>query len=141
MRASRGIGARLCVVGLVLAASLPGPLQLAHEHAGGERAHIHLDAAELAARALFDDHAHPHQGAHGRHAHGPTAPHDGAHLEAADAHHVHALSPFQRAARSASLDDRPGLVASPAPKTWPVAPATRTWHAARSRGPPALLAG
>jgi hypothetical protein len=139
------------MVGLILLASLPGPLQLAHQHAGGERAHVHLDAEALAARDLLEQHAHPHPHPHPhRHAHSAARPEraessessqDGPCLRAVHDYHVHAFNPLRLAARTTAAIDAIPLLTVSAAETPPRTPASRPRRAARPRGPPALLVG
>src|SRR5262245_31878293 len=56
--------ARIGATCLTVAASLPGQLQLVHQHAGGEHTHVHADAEALAAHDLLEDHHHPHDAVH-----------------------------------------------------------------------------
>jgi len=137
-----GLYARLGAVALTLAASLPGPLQLAHEHSGGEHAHVHPDAAHLAAHDLVDhDGHHHHADAHPHGAEAPHAEHDGPSLQAAGSAHVHPLNPFHLVARTATASGVIVLGVERACEARPRNPESRPRLAARSRGPPLLLAG
>jgi hypothetical protein len=149
----RGIVAHLGAVGLIFAASLPGHLQLVHRHAGGEHAHLHADAAALAAHDLLAEHearshGHDHTHAHPhprpadepRH-HDGDATDDGPGLWAVPDYHVHGLNPFQQVARP--TPPAATLVATVAWRETPPArtPASRPLTAARSRGPPTPFVG
>jgi hypothetical protein len=145
VRTFRGIAGHLGAVGLMLLASLPGALQLAHRHAGGERVHVHLDAESLAAHDLLEEYAHPHPHVH-PHSADPAHTHvgiseEGPGLRATAAYHVHALNPFQQAARTTVLTDTIVATAAQVSEVPPRIPGRRAWLAARPRGPPALLVG
>lgn len=145
--------ARLGAACLTVAASLPGPLQLVHRHAGGEHVHVHADAEALAAHDLLEDHLHRHADGHS-HAHAETRsaaehthPHaapaagDGPALRAADGLHVHGLNPFHQATcGTVSCDTLCATVARAKP-TARSAPRAALLRAARPRGPPANLVG
>jgi hypothetical protein len=103
MTAVRRTVACLSAVGLVALASLPGQLQLVHQHAGGDHVHVHADAEGLAAHgllALHDqgrrDHAHghphphphPHPAGEAPHGHGGPVS-EGPELWAVPDYHVH----------------------------------------------------
>lgn len=128
--------ARLGAVGLVLMASLPGPLELVHDHAGSDHPHVHANAVVLALHALFHHHAHAHHH-HRAQPHG----HDHPAFRAGSGHHVHALDPFQLASRTALaiVTIRTALVLAYAVAS--STPRARPWYAARPRGPPARLVG
>jgi hypothetical protein len=139
----------------MVTASLPGPLQLAHRHAGGGHQHVHADAEQLAARDLFEEHiaSHGHEHADGSpHVHGrvlpraervPASPpeHTGPLLAPGSERHVHGVHPFQLAARSATSVETTHLVVGRPAASGARSARRRTRRTPRPRGPPHLLVG
>ena len=132
---------RLLAAALTLAASLPGPLELAHDHEGGGLAHVHAPG-----HPAGHGHAHHHGEAHahraGVRASAPGAADSepaGPALHSGDDRHVHALSPLQRAARTAALSATVTVPLPAAATSEPIRPQIRTARAPRPRGPPVLL--
>lgn len=146
--------APLVAAGFALGIAIPRAAQVAHVHAGGQRAHVHLGADRHAEPAAHR-HAHPHAADHAHadghaHHHGGHAHRHGDHAHAAshaatpehalvvphDATHVHWQAPFQRAVAAALPPVLVVAIAGPVPvPATPRAP-ERARPASRSRGPP-----
>jgi hypothetical protein len=152
MRASLAIVARVSAVALTVAASLPGHLELVHQHAGGDRAHVHGDVEALVAHDLLDEHehgagtlphVHPNPHTAGQHGQIPVAHagQDGPELRAVTAYHVHGLNPFQQASRTTTPADTSDLSVTSTDASRPHTPPSRPLRAARPRGPPIFLVG
>ena len=142
MRPLLRILARAGAACLTVAASLPGQLQLVHQHAGGEHMHVHADAEALAARDLFEDHHHSHDADHThQHAHPQAEPaaDDGPALWAVPAFHVHGLNPFHQATCPAVSMDIACLTVTSASVTMASAPHAAALSGPRPRGPPTSL--
>jgi len=143
--------ARLAAACLTVAASVPGQLQLVHQHAGGEHMHVHADAEALAAHDLLEGHHHPHDVGHSHaeahatagHAHPHAAPaaDDGPTFRAVAAFHVHGLNPLHPATCTTASCNGACVAVARADATVTSTPPATALRAARSRGPPTHLVG
>jgi hypothetical protein len=125
-------------------AALPESGVVVHRHAGGDHAHVHADLA-----AATGEHAQQHDHDHRAHRHRrrgnahprPLRPRLARRGDRDPLLHVHAASPYQRAAVGTVA---PALAPCRAVTRAATAPATPTWRAARARiarGPPSSAVG
>lgn len=143
--------APLLVATFALRTAVPQSAVVAHVHAGGGHAHVHL-GGERGATPHADAHRHDHHGPHHHHHDAPAHRHghhhgSGHHHEhaadarhalvvPADAAHVHWQAPFQRAVPAALPPAIVLATAGPAPATATPPGLERPRPASRSRGPP-----
>jgi hypothetical protein len=138
---SLGVIAVPLLVAFAGTAAVPESGIVVHSHAGGDHVHVHTDPA--GDHALHHDHdhrAHRHRrrGVAHRRPVRPRLAHAGDHDPLL---HVHAASPYQRAAVTTvarSLAPRRAVARAVTP---PATPAWRASHAPIARGPPSSAVG
>ena len=141
--------ARLAAAALTLTASMPGQLQLVHQHAGGEHTHVHADAEALAAHDLLEGHHHPHDLGHSHadahaadhHTHADAAADEGPSLWAVASFHVHGLNPFHQATCTLASGDTRCTAIDRVDVAATCVPRAAVLRGARPRGPPTHLVG